>query len=91
MYNMRRKFRYLDFYRPLKLTFISPPPKRLIVSCFSRFLYVALNITKLHEVYILQNTKGPFTNVQNSKLRIQRLVAYEVSKVAEFFIVFPGG
>ena len=34
---------------------------------------------------------GPFTNVQNSKSRIQRIVAYEVSKVAEFFIVFPGG
>ena len=39
----------------------------------------------------IQKTKGPFTNVQNSKPRIQRIVAYEVSKVAEFFIVFPVG
>ena len=48
-------------------------------------------MTKLHEVYIFQKTKGPFTNIQNGKLGIKRVVAYGVSEVAEFFIVFPGG
>ena len=34
--------------------------------------------------------KGPFTNIQNGKLGIQRVVAYGVSEVAEFVIVFRG-
>ena len=29
--------------------------------------------------------------MQNSKLGIQRVVAYGVSEVAEFVIIFPGG
>ena len=39
----------------------------------------------------LKTTKGLFTNNQNSKPGIQRVVAYGVGEVAEFFIVFLGG
>ena len=39
----------------------------------------------------LKNTKGLFTNNQNSKPGIQRVVAYGVGEVGEFFIVFLGG
>ena len=37
-----------------------------------------------------KNTKGVFTNIQNSKPGIERVVACGVSEVAEFFIVFRG-
>ena len=39
----------------------------------------------------LKKTKGLFTNNQNSKPGIQRVVAYGVGEVGEFFIVFLGG
>ena len=40
---------------------------------------------------VFKKTKGSFTIIQKSKPGIQRVVAYGVSEVAEFFIVFPGG
>ena len=53
--------------------------------------YFVLNLTKLHEVYIFLKTKGSFTNIQNSKPGIQRVVAYGVSEVADFSLFFRGG
>ena len=53
--------------------------------------YTGLNLTPLGEVYIFEKIKGPLTNKQNSKLGIDCVVAYEVVKVAGFFIVFQGG
>ena len=72
------------------MAFISPQPKRLKWVISTGF-YVVLDVTKLHEVYIFQKTKGRFINIQNSKLGIQCVVAYGVSEVGEFVIVFSGG
>ena len=53
--------------------------------------YAGLNLTPLGEVYIFEKIKGSLTKKQNSKLGIDCVVAYEVVKVAGFFIVFQGG
>ena len=53
--------------------------------------YTGLNLTPLGEVYIFEKIKGPLINKQNSTLGIDCVVAYEVVKVAGFFIVFQGG
>ena len=60
-------------------------------SVISTGQYAGLNLTPLDEVYIFKKMKRPFTNSQNSEPGIDCIVAYEVVKLASFFIVYSGG
>ena len=76
-----------NFYKPRSRTNIG---KQTTVAMATELLQQVP--THIKDLSTYNSPKGtPFTNVQNSKPRIQCIVAYEVSKVAEFFIVFPGG
>ena len=88
MYNMTRKSIYYDSYRPLQLAFILPQPKRLKVGCYFSGVYIVLNLTKLHAIYIY---KGSFYQYRKQQTGNSTRCCVRSQRSCRIFHCFFGG